>query len=264
VIGLATLLPGSALGSTLLNVVLARAYLRKMNPKATLAVNLRKASAPARLFFEDYYRPDDSFMLMDAPVHMQRLNGLDHLLTRGTSHTELFATPLVAAFDAWETEYALASGVARDFWEHIEPTAPGRRFDVCAHIRRGDKLTLERSLKVHSIGDYADCIERSCGKAQRGTPFDLCVVTDDHQAYVEFTRVRPTWNICTTSSPGDTGFDINAINQAGPERVRREVERMLTDYDIIRRSDLFVGTGSSNVAAIAWLLREKSATVVLR
>lgn len=248
--GIATLQIGSALGSSLLGVLFALVFMRKNGSGEPLKVNIQSASSPARYFFTHCYRNPALVEVVDLPTCMKKVLGKDHPSTEGLEGEELFFSPHIPSYSYHETDFLPASLMAREFWVGIQTPLHAETYDICAHIRRGDKLIYEPEIKVHTLEEYAARI------AEHITPSGkICILTDDHRTFLDFTKLQPDWNVTTTSSPSHRGFNISEINQAPEEAVRQEVERMLGDYECIRRSRFFIGTRSSNIGYISMLLR---------
>jgi hypothetical protein len=260
--GIATLGQGSALGSSIANVILAAAYLKSRSPNAVLQVNVHSASAQAKLFLDEFYFAKDLFEIVDKPTGIPELGSAElqdnrhHLpYTLHSEGEELFFRSVTENFK-WDNEYfSLTSEIAKQLWARINYKPEVSDFNICAHIRRGDKLVYEQYNRVHLVSDYIEYIENHFQN-----PGNVCIVTDDYRTFVEFRDLRKGWNVTTTCVPESLGFDINQMNGSPTETVRTEIRKMLLDYEIIIKSKVFIGTHSSNVAVIAKLLRTNGIT----
>jgi hypothetical protein len=256
---IATLLEGSALGSSILGVIFALVYIKKHNIKTKLKINVNNASKPAKTFFNKVTE-NELFEIINLPVSIKTINGVNHPCSSELDGIELFYSPGMQGYDLFETDFdilynvfVLFNNVTRTFERTNKETAN----DVCVHVRRGDKLIYESQLKVHTIEEYIKKInENSLNK-------NIIVVTDDYDTYLEFKTKCPDWNICTTSSEKNRGFNISNINKENQTNVTDEVERMCEDFKIIFSSNFFIGTKSSSVSYLGKLSRGNSRTILL-
>jgi hypothetical protein len=92
---------------------------------------------------------------------------------------------------------------------------------------------------------------------------NILIVTDQYSTFLEFKEKCPDWNITTTSSPLNIGFNISNINKDTLENIKIEVDRMVIDYNYITNANYFIGTKSSSVSFIAILLRNNINTILL-
>jgi hypothetical protein len=247
----ATLLIGSALGSSILGVVFALVYMRTNNITEKLKININYASAPAKFFFAKL-EPNSLFEIVDMPIETR-----DVPSTVGLDAKELFYTPGTPGYELFETNFDVLVDTFTVFWESIGLMNTGSENYTCVHIRRGDKLIYETFLKVNSIEEYIKEIE-TLGLQNK----PIVVITDDYPTFSEFKNQRPEWNITTTSTSSNLGFNITKINDESPEVVKLEVERILEDLKILSKSGYFIGTKSSSVSFIGKLLKNKQVSLL--
>jgi len=237
----ATLLPGSALCSSILGVLFALVYMKINNIQTELTINMDRASSVAKYFFKHMtFKMDtckNSFELFYSP-QLKLFETKDKIKL---CYFEEYYEILQEIFD---TFFIIPSNVSNDF--------------TCLHIRRGDKLIYETHLKINSIDEYISKIEELHLQDTK-----LLIVTDQYDTYLEFVSKRPTWNISTTATEKEKGFDINSINNASELDVQNEVERMLDDFKYIKNSTMFIGTSYSNVSYVSMLLRHNKNTILL-
>ena len=246
--GIATLQVGSALGSSILGILLALAHLRKAGSATVLTVNINGASTPARFFFKNYHLNPSLIEIIDLPTKVRSIHGQDQPATDDFDGEELFYSPPILRYH--ETDFELVSSIMQAFWEGVTPPTQVEAVDVCMHIRRGDKLIFESFKKVNSLDEYASYLE------DHVQPLGIvCIITDDHNTFLAFRKLRPGWEVRTTSSPANAGFNIMEINQAPESVVGREVAHMMEDFERIRRARFFLGTQYSNVGRLGLLLR---------
>jgi len=259
---IATLTIGSALGSSILGVLFALVYMKKNNIYKRLKINVNYASAPSSYFFINL-KPSSSFEIINTPVQMMT-TGDNHLYlgTIGNNLKELYYTPGVSGYQLFhETDYDILQDVFNTFWKEqglFKPDVHTKENLVCLHIRRGDKLVYEKSLKVNSIEEYSRTIEELSL-----TKNTILILTDQYDTYTDFKAARPEWDVQTSASDSNVGFNISSINTQSSEIVQKEVERMLDDFNLIFNSSYFIGTRSSSVSYIGRLLKNNKNFVLL-
>uniref|UniRef100_A0A6C0I681 Uncharacterized protein n=1 Tax=viral metagenome TaxID=1070528 RepID=A0A6C0I681_9ZZZZ len=248
----ATLLIGSALGSSILGVVFALVYLKKNKIPTSLKVNVQFASSPAKYFFTTF--KFDDIEIIDMPVSMDSKR---HPVTTDLNGVELFYYPDIPGFSLFNTDFELIIETFNKFWSNIYTSNTTIDNFTCLHIRRGDKLIYEKNLTVHSIENYITEIEK-----RNLSETKIVILTDEYSTFLDFKNERPGWNIETTSLPENNGFNIGNINKETPEAIKREVDRMIEDYIILSRSNYFIGTTSSSVSIIGRLLKPNATTLL--
>lgn len=105
------------------------------------------------------------------------------------------------------------------------------------HIRGGDKI-LERDLFSYEI-----YINKASQLSKIKNAF---ILTDDYQLYKNVTIAYPEWNFFTLTFPDEIGYDNSKFEKNTPERRERELLKVFASLEIMRNSELFIGTYSSN------------------
>lgn len=113
---------------------------------------------------------------------------------------------------------------------------------VSMQVRGGDKV-IERELITPQR--YIDAAAQAQDKR---TAF---VFTDDYNLYEILKRDNPSWNIITSADPEDCGYVNDAFKKQSPEIKKKNLIKMFASVDLILKSDLFVGTFSSNPGLFA-------------
>lgn len=115
------------------------------------------------------------------------------------------------------------------------------------HIRRGDKDT---EVPHTSEMRYVERLERA-------TPLqDVYVATDDYRCVEKIQRLRPSWRVSSLCPPAMHGYYPDDFNrQPAAERGRRTL-LLLTELEIMRGAEVFVGTFSSGVGTFLGLIRD--------
>jgi hypothetical protein len=256
---IATLLEGSALGSSILGVVFALVYLKQNNINEKLKVNIHGASSTAKYFFKHF--SSNLFEIINMPISNRVINEITHPGTTGVDSVELFYTPGTPGYSLFETDYGILQESFTEFWNSLglfDNVSNINSNYTCLHIRRGDKLIYEKSLKVNSINEYASKVEDH--KLQESS---IVIVTDQYDTFLDFKTLYPSWNITTTSLPENKGFNITNINKDTNDNIKKEVNRMLEDFNYILKSNYFIGTRSSTVSYIGKLLKKNINSILL-
>jgi hypothetical protein len=128
---------------------------------------------------------------------------------------------------------------------NLATTEPNTTPYIAVHIRRGDKIT---EAAYADLDLYKRAIERI--PDWRSKPF--YVLSDSRKAIDDFiTLIRPAEIIGSTPDAG-AGYDQKSFNALPPADRCRETLRIISDLEIARHSEHFVGTATSNVF---WLMR---------
>jgi len=248
---------GSALGSSILGVVFALVYMKKNNIPGKLKVNINYASAPAKHFFKTYDVCDD-IEIIDMPTCIDKIMNIHHLITPDLRGKELFYAPAIPAYGLFKSDFDVLRKTFLSFWKDSRLITTNKYTYTCIHIRRGDKLIYEQSLKVHAVEDYKAQVEK-LGLSDN----EIMIITDEYNTFLEFKKHCPTWKIDTSSLSENNGFNITNINKESVENIAREVERIVDDFKIIAGSKYFIGTSSSSVSFIGTLLCDNKNSVLL-
>jgi hypothetical protein len=254
----ATLLIGSGLGSTLLGVVFALVYLKKNNINSRLKVNIQFASSPAKVFFQSLKTIHD-IEIVNMPVINAKINGVEHVITPSLNGLELFHAPGIPGYALFKTDFEVLKEVFISFWKKLDLFNYSESEYVCLHIRRGDKLIYEKSLKVHALETYIEQLHN-----QKLHNYPIIIVTDEYDTFLNFKKIWSTSLVATTSTLENKGFNITTINSSCHNEVEIEVENMIRDFNVIYNSKYFIGTKSSCVSLIGRLILDENKVFILQ
>lgn len=105
------------------------------------------------------------------------------------------------------------------------------------HIRGGDKITERNLFPSHAYIQKAE---------QISSIRNAFILTDDYRLYENIVKKYPHWNFFTLTFPDERGYDNNQFSINTPERREKELLKVFASLEIMRRSELFIGTYSSN------------------
>jgi hypothetical protein len=128
--------------------------------------------------------------------------------------------------------------------EFIEGIGLPEKF-ISLHVRAGDKITERQLITPQSYLDKAK--ELSYCK-------NIFVATDDYRIYEELKKSNPEYHFYTSTSPDDKGNDTDKFFASTKENIQRNLIEMFASIDIFLKSELFVGTYSSNPGLFAGML----------
>lgn len=108
---------------------------------------------------------------------------------------------------------------------------------VGIHARGGDKI-VERDILSYKV--YID-------KAEKTTSIrNAFILTDDYRIYEDMVKEYPNWAFYTLTFKDETGYDNIKFIKSSKERKRKELLKIFTSLEIMRKADYFFGTYSSN------------------
>ncbi|MBB6327908.1 hypothetical protein FHS59_003551 [Algoriphagus iocasae] len=111
------------------------------------------------------------------------------------------------------------------------------------HIRRGDKVaqaTMED--RVYKVEEYIEKLNYLNSSIKT-----IFLMTDDYKVFLELKDVAPNFNIYTLSNPISTGHDQHTFNKNTAEKKRQLGIDLLTELEIARKSEIFIGSRGSNI-----------------
>lgn len=111
------------------------------------------------------------------------------------------------------------------------------------HIRRGDKVaqaTMED--RVYKVEEYIEKLNYLNSSIKT-----IFLMTDDYKVFLELKDVAPNFNIYTLSNPISTGHDQRTFNKNTAEKKRQLGIDLLTELEIARKSEIFIGSRGSNI-----------------
>lgn len=105
------------------------------------------------------------------------------------------------------------------------------------HVRAGDKKT-ERELitpqaYIEKARDNSDC-------------HNIFVATDDYRIFENLRDANPDYHFFTSTSPEEKGYDQQQFVMSSNEAIRQNLIEMFASIEIFLKSELFIGTYSSN------------------
>ena len=115
------------------------------------------------------------------------------------------------------------------------------------HVRRGDKYT---------EADHTDEIEYVDRLEQVTSLQDVYVSTDDHSCVENIQRMRPQWRVAFLCPENMRGHFHAEFRRKPAEERKAESVRLLTETEILKSAEVFVGSFSSNVGIYQGIARE--------
>lgn len=116
---------------------------------------------------------------------------------------------------------------------------------ISLHIRAGDKVKERNLIKpqdyLNKAKDYSTC-------------HNIFVATDDYRIFEELKNDNPDYKFYTSTSPEEKGYDQNTIIGSPKENIRNNLIEMFASIQIFLKSELFVGTYSSNPGMFVGML----------
>ena len=116
------------------------------------------------------------------------------------------------------------------------------------HIRSGD---IEK--KNYAIQSYINLI------TSLSTDKNLFVATDNYSSIAKIKSEYPEYNIYTFCKQTETGFDEGAYNSQSKASKKETLINLLADTEALYRSEIFIGTISSNVGSFVGMRRKAKA-----
>jgi hypothetical protein len=105
------------------------------------------------------------------------------------------------------------------------------------HIRGGDKFKED---KLHPLNAYFDDM------ASRTDCRNAFVLTDDYRIIETIRKEYPEWKIYTLCQENERGYYHQDFLKKDPEFIREQTLRLFASTDILLKSELFLGTFTSN------------------
>ncbi len=116
---------------------------------------------------------------------------------------------------------------------------------ISLHVRAGDKITECQLINPQSYLDKA--IELSnCNQ--------IFVSTDDYRIFEELQKNNPNYTFYTTTSPNEKGNDTELFFSSSKENIKNNLIEMFSAVEIFQKSEIFIGTYSSNPGLFISLL----------
>lgn len=115
------------------------------------------------------------------------------------------------------------------------------------HIRGGDKITERLLIKpqtyLDKVTEYSNCKQ-------------IFVSTDDYRIYEELRDNNPNFTFYTSTSPDEKGNNTELFFSSSQEKIRNNLIELFTSIEIFQRSEIFIGTYSSNPGLFVSMLLE--------
>jgi len=106
------------------------------------------------------------------------------------------------------------------------------------HIRGGDKITEH---KLYPIQKY---IEKAQSVSSLRNAF---IMTDDYLIYEMLVKNYPDWRFYSSTMEDEKGYDHYEFLKRSKERKKKHMMNLFASAEIIKKSDAFIGTFSSNI-----------------
>jgi hypothetical protein len=248
-----TLVPGSGIGSIIVGILAALLYLKENNINNVLLVNCYFASEPVKAFI-DCFLDKDRIKCINF-VHIYN-NFYKPNYSEGDHYKELFFVKetsnvyhrLVGEFNKYielfNTVWILKPFVKNEC-AHLD------KYDICINIRRGDKVKLEPHLPIVNIDSYINEIKKINIKNPK-----IFHTSDEYNSFLEIKSKNADWNISTLTSPEENGYFLEEINKKDSAYNVNHVLKFMKQLHIMKNSEYFIGSLSTNVGFIVQLLRE--------
>lgn len=105
-------------------------------------------------------------------------------------------------------------------------------------IRRGDKIT---ECSLLPIKDYFDVANKLSANK------NLFILTDDYRVINEVQDTYSNWQITTLATPDEDGYDHEKFTKICRKEKKQKLIKLFSSIEIIRNSQLFIGTYTTNV-----------------
>lgn len=111
------------------------------------------------------------------------------------------------------------------------------------HIRRGDKVAIAtREDRVYEVEEYIDRLDVLAPFIRK-----VFIMTDDYQVFLELEEKYTNFNFYTLAKPHSRGHDQAVFNYSSSEVKKSNAIDLLTELEIARKSQIFIGSRGSNL-----------------
>jgi hypothetical protein len=250
-----TLTCGSGIGSAVIGIVNALAYMKVNGINDKLYINITQASAPCKVLFTHFLDLSKiPITLVDIPhqvIFNKELN--NHQLITPGNYTELWYTPKSQS----NFDFQLKCDMFELFWKLKDSFNPDT-YDVCINIRRGDKVTLEPHLNQGTVREFIAAVD-SLDNVKT-----IFHTSDDYSTFLEFKKERPSWEILTMCTPQDVGYFLKDLNQnKNQNSIVNHVAKFIKELQVMKSSNWFVGTRTTNVGLVVELMRRQKNVIFI-
>lgn len=116
------------------------------------------------------------------------------------------------------------------------------------HIRGGDKF---QECEIQAVDAYID-------KASKLTDIkNAFVLTDDYRVILSLRKNYPDWKFYTICQEDERGYFHDEFIQRDKEYKRSKIINLLASMDILKNSQVFIGTFSSNIGMFLGMCMDK-------
>lgn len=116
---------------------------------------------------------------------------------------------------------------------------------ISLHIRVGDKNTervlIEPQNYIEKAKSHSNC-------------HSIFVATDDYRVFEELRDNNPDYKFFTSTSPEDMGNNTELFFASSQDNIRRNLIEMFASIEVFLKSELFIGTYSSNPGLFVGML----------
>jgi hypothetical protein len=262
---IATLTPGSGICSLIIGIVGALVYLQKRQKSEILYINLNKASAPVNVLitcFLDLEKLSNKVNIINKDISVvfnKKINNYQ-VITEG--YYELWHTSetqnMTSEIDLWYAEYESFFNLKQHIVESIGKLCSSYlHYDVCLNIRRGDKITLEPQCLQGTVEEYI-------GELLKLNPKNVFHTSDDYSTLLEFKEKCPEIIFDSFCSEVDKGFFLTDMNDNyTPHELVTHVYKFLSELNMMKQSQWFIGTTTTNVGQVVKLARRNKNIVYI-
>lgn len=118
---------------------------------------------------------------------------------------------------------------------------------ISLHVRAGDKITERKLINpqayLEKAKEYSDC-------------HNVFVATDDYRVFEQLRDNNPEYIFYTSTSSEDKGNNTELFFATSHENIRRNLVEMFSSIEIFLKSELFIGTYSSNPGLFVGMLAD--------
>lgn len=119
---------------------------------------------------------------------------------------------------------------------------------ISLHVRGGDKVTERELIKPQDYLEKAK-LHSDCR--------NIFVATDDYRIFEQLRDNNPKYSFFTSTSPEDKGNNTEVFFTTPQDNIRRNLVEMFSSIEIFLKSDIFIGTYSSNPGLFVGMLADE-------
>ena len=251
-----TLLPGTGIGASFIGIIGALYYLKENNIDTVLLINYFFAAEPVKEFIKSFLDKDNIKIVNFVNICD---NYYKKIYTNGDTYKELFFVEETKNIYHKLRENNINFKIFIELFNKIWILKPFIKeecnnlgtYDICINIRRGDKITLESYQPIASIDSYINEIENI--NLECPTVFHT---SDEYDSFLEIQNKKINCKLSTLCSPEDKGYFLVELNKKNSNYNFTHVHKFMKQLHIMKNSEYFIGTLSTNVGFIVQLLRQ--------